>query len=369
MKLSPISPNICVEGVNSFNAFENNFDLIRLFAAVQVMVLNHYNSYFHFKFDFAWCFEAFSGVPIFLFITGFFIPMSFEHNPKVFQFLRNRCLKIFPEMWASIFLSVILMLLSGYEIRASVSSFMLYVLSYLIYPLYTPEYLRGYGAGTLNGVLWIIPVQLCFYAAIPVLYKVFDFKRRSSIWLLLLFIFSIAFNSLVYEVFHSFGISESGAFAKAYKWSIFVHCPMLILGMFFFKNRERMHRLLSGKFPIVLAVHLCIFFALHCLGLPNYPLGQESGYFKYIVMVSLAFCVFSAGYSMPKLGRKLLGGFDLSYALYVYHMPIANFVIYVFGSSWKYGVLSAFAVVGVSVLSKKYLEDYFVRLKKNSLRR
>ena len=72
---------------------------------------------------------------------------------------------------------------------------------------------------------------------------------------------------------------------------------------------------------------------------------------------------------MPKLGRKLLGGFDLSYALYVYHMPIANFVIYVFGSTWQYGVLSILVVVGGAVLSKKYLEDYFVRLKKNSLRR
>lgn len=139
--------------------------------------------------------------------------------------------------------------------------------------------------------------------------------------------------------------------------------------MFFFKNKERMHSLLSGKFPLVLAVHLCIFFALHCLGFPNYPLGQESGYFKYIVMVSLAFCVFSAGYSMPKLGGKLLGGFDLSYALYVYHMPVANFVIYLLGNTWQYGILSVLAVAGISVLSKKYLEDYFVRLKKNSLRK
>lgn len=154
----------------------NNFDFIRLLAAFQVMITNHYNSYFDMGVGYLF-FSAFSGVPIFLFLTGMFIPMSFEHNGNVRQFLTNRCLKIFPEMWVSIILGVALMFAAGYRFESSVFSFLAWLASYMVYPLYTPDYLREYGVGAINGALWIIPVQLCFYLLIPILYKFFHFLK------------------------------------------------------------------------------------------------------------------------------------------------------------------------------------------------
>lgn len=36
-------------------------------------------------------------------------------------------------------------------------------------PVYSPRFLDGLGVGHINGSLWTIPVEVTFYAVIPVL--------------------------------------------------------------------------------------------------------------------------------------------------------------------------------------------------------
>lgn len=240
----------------------NNFDLIRLVAALQVMIANHYNTYFDIGIGSS-IWGAFSGVPIFLLMTGFFIPMSFEHNSETEQFIFNRILKIVPEMWASIILGVVLMFIAGYTINIPLPEFLLYVIAYMFYPMYTPDCLRGYGVGTINGALWIIPVQITFYLLIPVLYKFFNFKKSATLKIILLFALFVVIETIGELIFtRSSGMSGKSFLFKAYSTSILIHFPMLLFGMLMYKNLNFFIKLVRNRFLLFLVLHLGLYYTL-----------------------------------------------------------------------------------------------------------
>lgn len=84
-------------------------------------------------------------------------------------------------------------------------------------------------------------------------------------------------------------------------------------------------------------------------------------------MLTLSLCVLSAGYTLPQLSKKILHGCDISYALYVYHMPIANFILFTLGGGLKNGIISSVIVLLFALFSKKYIENPFLKLKKNTI--
>lgn len=74
----------------------NNFDIIRLFAALQVVIV-HLIEHFHAD-SLTWFISLiaiFPGVPIFFFISGFLISAAWERNPDVKVFALNRIYRIF----------------------------------------------------------------------------------------------------------------------------------------------------------------------------------------------------------------------------------------------------------------------------------
>lgn len=336
-------------------------------AALQVMLTNHYNSYFDLGIGSTF-WGAFSGVPIFLLLTGFFIPMSYEHNSKTNQFLFNRVLKIIPEMWSSVLLGGGLMLIAGYALPVSLIAFLGYLLFYMFFPLYTPDYLRGYGVGALNGALWVIPVQFTFYLMVPFLYKVFHLSKNATLKIVTIFAVFVLINFIVKSVpwsLYSWGVYVS----KIFESSIFVHFPMLFIGMLAYKNSDILLRIVKNRFLLFLVLHLSLYYTLVWLGMDHVCLASATSWTKWPLMLTLSLCIFSAGYTLPNLSSNILHGYDLSYALYVYHMPIANFVLFTVGTGVKAGILSTIAVLLVSIFSKRYIEDPFFKLKKNALRK
>ncbi len=80
----------------------NNFNLIRLLASIQVMIyhfLEHFglNKLPIYK-DIHKVLSYFPGVPIFFFISGFLIFKSYELAPNFKIYLRNRLLRIYPAL-------------------------------------------------------------------------------------------------------------------------------------------------------------------------------------------------------------------------------------------------------------------------------
>ena len=83
----------------------NNFDLIRLFAAFQV-VLHHSNTHFGLTKEnclFLKLTAAFPGVPIFFFISGYLISRSYEQTYSVRAYVKSRFLRIYPALWVCFF--------------------------------------------------------------------------------------------------------------------------------------------------------------------------------------------------------------------------------------------------------------------------
>ena len=76
----------------------NNFNLLRLIAAFQVMFV-HANGYLANESDLSWCVTKilnFSGVTVFFLISGFLISMSYAKNRDLRTYIKNRILRIYP---------------------------------------------------------------------------------------------------------------------------------------------------------------------------------------------------------------------------------------------------------------------------------
>ncbi len=101
---------------------ENNFDLLRVIAALQVMIM-HTTAHILLEHDYTlntfWTFiieilSYIEGVPIFFLISGFLITMSYERNSNIKNYIQNRVLRIFPGLYVNIFLGVIILYYFGY---------------------------------------------------------------------------------------------------------------------------------------------------------------------------------------------------------------------------------------------------------------
>lgn len=105
---------------------DNNLNLIRLLAAMQV-VLTH--SYRHLEIN-NYIFEnilsiisLFPGVPIFFFISGFLISKAYKSNSVLIEYLQNRLLRTYPALWVCFILSITSVLIAGYLYMNDIFSF------------------------------------------------------------------------------------------------------------------------------------------------------------------------------------------------------------------------------------------------------
>ncbi len=92
----------------------NNFDLLRILAATQVLII-HSMARLEIPVppSLRWL-EWFPGVPIFFVISGYLVSASFERQSNITRYLRNRFLRIYPGLWACIGLTFIVAIALGF---------------------------------------------------------------------------------------------------------------------------------------------------------------------------------------------------------------------------------------------------------------
>src|ERR1700694_2402149 len=163
---------------------QNNFDLIRLVAALQVAIL-HSASHLHIgpqSFPLLELLSLFPGVPVFFFISGFLISKSYENNPVLHEYALNRVLRIYPGLVLCLLLSLTMVWITGYfhTFSVPISDLLVWLGAQLsIAQFYNPPFLRDYGVGVLNGSMWTIAVELQFYVIVPILYGLLRLQRVS----------------------------------------------------------------------------------------------------------------------------------------------------------------------------------------------
>lgn len=332
----------------------NNFNILRLLAAFQV-VYRHTVEHLHIKNEMALYISSiisyFPGVPIFFLISGYLITMSYEKNPDIKEYTKNRALRIFPGLYVSFFVGLVILWYFGQFVGVNMIEIVPWIVAQLsFFQFYNPEFIRNFGVGVINGSLWTISVELCFYIILPFLYMWLqkDFIKRVSMLLLISFGFyyyiqEISANTLIYE--------------KLIRSSILPYLFYFLFGMAMYKYKEKLLKYIEDKVLLFLGLYI-LMSMIH------------TDLFLYDVVKQVVFSIFifSFIFSYRSLSNKIVGNNDFTYGVYIYHMLIVNVMV---EKGISGGVQNLMIVLVLSlacgILSYFLVEKPFLKMKKRSL--
>lgn len=332
----------------------NNFNLLRLLAALQVVYL-HTVEHLHIKNEIALNISSiisyFPGVPIFFLISGYLITMSYEKNPDIKEYTKNRVLRIFPGLYVSFFISLFILWYFEQFYDVGVKELLSWVVAQLsFFQFYNTEFIRDFGVGVINGSLWTISVELSFYMILPLIYLFLqkDFMKRTS----LLFFISFGFYYYINEISANTLIYE-----KLIKVSILPYLFYFLFGIAMYNYRDRLIKFVENKVFLFLGLYTLVCFV-------------EVDLFLYDVVKQVVFSafIFSFIFSYRSLSNKIVGNNDFTYGVYIYHMLIVNVMV---EKGISGGVQNLMIVLVLSlacgVLSYFLVEKPFLKMKKRSL--
>lgn len=342
------------------NSTLNNFDLIRLFAATQVAI-GHIVYHLNVQVSGVALLQYFPGVPIFFFISGFLIYQSFANikYERFRIFFVNRFLRMYPALLFCFLISILALFLSGYleSQDYELGDLLIWSAAQISFlQSYDPDFLREFGVGVLNGSLWTISVELQFYILTPFLF--FTFTKNKKIWFVILLGFILA-NSI-----HTIFGDQASLLHRLFGASFIPWFYMFMLGAYLSTNKKLQTRILSVNIFVWLTLYIASYALAKRLGLGT---GNDINVMSYILLCAL---IFKLAYSRPTLSKKILKQNDISYGIYIYHMPIVNLLLFLNVKETTGAFAVAIAVLLlVSLFSWFLIEKPALRLKRVALRR
>lgn len=311
----------------------NNFDLIRLVAAAQV-VLWHGIEHLGVQAPPAlvWVLGMFPGVPIFFVVSGYLVTASYRRTRGLGRYFSNRALRIFPGLWVCFVFTFLSIALVHGLAGVSALDLVKWVVPNLVGLAHTPAFLHDFGTGSVNGSLWTIPVELQFYLVLPLLVPFL--ARSGPRWVgtfLIFLLISIAYVQLIRG-------AESRVVANLMLRALPTWLYMFMLGMLLELREDWVKRFMVNRFARWMVVYVVWVVLVRSAGIN--AVGNTASPF---VMIPLAGVVISAAFSHRDLANRLLRHHDVSYGVYLYHIPIINLLIATTPQlmNWKGLVLSA----------------------------
>jgi peptidoglycan/LPS O-acetylase OafA/YrhL len=335
----------------------NNFDLLRILAALQV-VLIHTVAHLGIDRPALWgLVDAFPGVPIFFAISGFLISASFERTPSLAGYVRNRILRIVPALWCVVLLTVVVAAAFGFDflhLRA-----LAWLFAQLVGVVFTPSFLQAFGFGSYNGALWTIPIELQFYALLPLFYVGATrdprlptrlFAVAFVVFLVIAYAYALRSPPLAENLAEPFG-------HKVFRYSFIPHIYLFLTGALLQRWGAHRSPWIAGKGLLWLAGYLFVHFVMPW-GTANYVLGT----------VLLAVMTVSLAYTAPGISHAVLRGNDISYGVYIYHGLVINILIEL-GHRGRASLLPLVVALTVvaAFLSWRLVERPFLRRKKQTI--
>jgi peptidoglycan/LPS O-acetylase OafA/YrhL len=315
----------------------NNFDLLRLVAATQVMI-EHTVGYLRIPRPPGWtALSAIEGVPIFFVISGFLISASWKSSPDVRTYAVRRAARIFPGLWCCILLTLITALIfgSGFPLRSGLT----WLAAQSIGAIYTPVFLMDFGIGSYNTSLWTIPVELQFYIVIPAVYFM-SRQYPTKIVSLTVFATFAVFAMVLYEFWlPPLGSDETG-FQKLARYSFVPHFYMFMAGVVIREFNMHTHPLIAGKGFLWVCAYAIYFYLVPHDAIVN-PIGLIVG------RILLAITVIALAYTLPKTSACLLAGTDISYGVYIYHGLLINVAVMLGLSMTLGGLITVITIVPI----------------------
>ncbi len=312
---------------------KNALDVFRLVATLQVF-LGHIISHFLMTdppFDAVYFVR---GVPILFVLCGFLAAKSLEgKDTKRWWF--SRAVRILPAFWVCIIVNTVIILII-YETKPTFLEAAVYgVTQFCGLNFYTGDWLRGYGTGVPNGVLWTIPVQIQFFILAPFIAR-FLKKKNNLLWSLGT-VLGLTAVSILCEQLSPY-LPE--IVSKLIGVTVLPYLYFLVLGMVGWYHRDAIIPFLRKYKWIVLVAYVGWKLMEIYLAFPHVLDGVLYNTVTTLLMGALIFAfAFSFNWRM-----KL----DLTYGFYLYHMIFINILLH-FGfvslePLWKGGL----AVLGIA---------------------
>lgn len=343
----------------------NNFDLLRLLAAFQV-VCGHALLTVAGREDspLALVLRFFPGVPIFFFTSGFLISASWERLGSVRDYALNRALRIFPGYWLAFLVSLTGIVVFYHGLSFGPRLGLWAAAQLLLLPQWTPAFLRGYGLGAPNGSLWTIPVEISFYLSVPIFYWLFKKTGRPTAVLLAVIVLSFALefaDFLLHDPKTDFSF-------KLLALTPFPWIGIFALGILAQRNFDRLLPVVQGRFWPFLGLYVLLSCATALCPIPPL-LSPILTYMGLVNVLALCGLCLAFAYTGRDLATRLLRRNDISYGSYLLHVPIANMLLAAGLSKDNAAIGTMVLIVPLAVLSWCFIEKPALSLRKHALYR
>lgn len=302
----------------------SGFTLLKLIAAFQVMYI-HLILHLHLPQlpfrnapDLFRILTPFEGVPIFFSLSGYFIWKSLSKHPTSFRaYARRRFNRIFPELWIVVAFTVGAILVL-YHQELDPIPFLGWIGAQATFlQFWTPDCLRDFGVGCPNGSLWTITIFLQFYLVVFFLHRTLH-RKKPGTWCLVLLV-SALLNCAPKSIEHL--VPE--ILLKLYQQTVLPYLSVFLFAAFLAEYEDNLGRILKSKALVLLL------YAVLIIGVPldfqgvGYPLFRS----MLIGLFAISF------------GNSIRFGLlkeDISYEIYLVHMPVLNTLLELTGArSWN----------------------------------
>lgn len=286
----------------------------RFIAAVLIVIFHFGESLFLFTNDCTSFFfkHAYIGVSYFFVLSGFVMIIAYHKKDRIpfFEFLKNRLARIYPIYFLAIFLLVR-------------TAFFSNVTDTLLNVFMIQSWIPG-KALTINFPGWSLSVELFFYVLFPLLITNFYRKASFGNCLLIVLLFWIVSQVLVYLTIQTNIIQIPFYTAKDLVYHPVLHLNAFLLGnvagLYFVRNPKSLSK--STILPIVGLVILLLLI----LKLPS-ELTYYNGLLA-ILFAPLVFFIAQSDGSIAAFFSKKVFVFlgEVSFGVYIYQWPVWNIV-------------------------------------------
>lgn len=309
-----VQGRLCSENRISTLSFNHNcFDMIRYFAAFSVMCL-HYTGYSLMLCNNATSFmtilraivDFFPGVVVLFSLSGYLVSASAERSQSRKTFLRKRVLRMYPELWLSTFVNLLV-----FSILASPlpwKQILVWLFTQFFGIANTPACLKGFATGSVNGALWTIFTEIQLYICLCLFSSIL--KKLSNIQWGVLLLVTLICNF----VCNYLSASASGMINKIIERSILPYAIWFLIGSFLYYH-SNVILYLKKYFSVLLMVYTIFHFL---------PFNIPGYYTDIITSLLCPVIVILSGYVLP--AKRL--SCDLSYGMFLYHWIILNIIVY-----------------------------------------